>query len=202
MRLFILFILIVFCNKSLAQDNKKLNQYFSNQNYSLYVSYFENIFKSKDYDNIDPNLVANYIVSLLKSNFNSSDAMLPSRKLKIISDNIESYIISNNSNTRDELLYEYGKSEFYKDRFKSAVKFLGIINKKNDEINFLLGVSEFNNKNFEQSRKYLDLVNDEIYFNRKNFYLGVISYLNDEFDSSLEFFKKSNDDDLENKYLQ
>ena len=87
MRLFILFILIVFCNKSLAQDNKKLNQYFSNQNYSLYVSYFENIFKSKDYDNIDPNLVANYIVSLLKSNFNSSDAMLPSRKLKIISDN-------------------------------------------------------------------------------------------------------------------
>ncbi len=202
MRLFILFILIVFCNKSLAQDNKKLNQYFSNQNYSLYVSYFENIFKSKDYDNIDPNLVANYIVSLLKSNFNSSDEMLPSRKLKIISDNIESYIISNNSNTRDELLYEYGKSEFYKDRFKSAVKFLGIINKKNDEINFLLGVSEFNNKNFEQSRKYLDLVNNEIYFNRKNFYLGVISYLNDEFDSSLEFFKKSNDDDLENKYLQ
>lgn len=202
MRLFILFILIVFCNKSLAQDNKKLNQYFSNQNYSLYVSYFENIFKSKDYDNIDPNLVANYIVSLLKSNFNSSDAMLPSRKLKIISDNIEGYIISNNSNTRDELLYEYGKSEFYKNRFKAAVKFLGIINKKNDEINFLLGVSEFNNKNFEQSRKYLDLVNDEIYFNRKNFYLGVISYLNDEFDSSLEFFKKSNDDDLENKYLQ
>ena len=202
MRLFILFILIVFCNKSLAQDNKKLNQYFSNQNYSLYVSYFENIFKSKDYDNIDPNLVANYIVSLLKSNFNSSDAMLPSRKLKIISDNIEGYIISNNSNTRDELLYEYGKSEFYTDRFKSAVKFLGIINKKNDEINFLLGISEFNNKNFEQSRKYLDLVNDEIYFNRKNFYLGVISYLNDEFDSSLEFFKKSNDDDLENKYLQ
>ena len=202
MRLFILFILIVFCNKSLAQDNKKLNQYFSNQNYSLYVSYFENIFKSKDYDNIDPNLVANYIVSLLKSNFNSSDAMLPSRKLKIISDNIEGYIISNNSNTRDELLYEYGKSEFYKDRFKAAVKFLGIINKKNDEINFLLGISEFNNKNFEQSRKYLDLVNDEIYFNRKNFYLGVISYLNDEFDSSLEFFKKSNDDDLENKYLQ
>ena len=202
MRLFILFILIVFCNKSLAQDNKKLNQYFSNQNYSLYVSYFENIFKSKDYDNIDPNLVANYIVSLLKSNFNSSDATLPSRKLKIISDNIEGYIISNNSNTRDELLYEYGKSEFYKDRFKAAVKFLGIINKKNDEINFLLGVSEFNNKNFEQSKKYLDLVNDEIYFNRKNFYLGVISYLNDEFDSSLEFFKKSNDDDLENKYLQ
>ena len=202
MRLFILFILIVFCNKSLAQDNKKLNQYFSNQNYSLYVSYFESIFKSKDYDNIDPNLVANYIVSLLKSNFNSSDAMLPSRKLKIISDNIEGYIISNNSNTRDELLYEYGKSEFYKDRFKAAVKFLGIINKKNDEINFLLGISEFNNKNFEQSRKYLDLVNDEIYFNRKNFYLGVISYLNDEFDSSLEFFKKSNDDDLENKYLQ
>ena len=202
MRLFILFILIVFCNKSLAQDNEKLNQYFSNQNYSLYVSYFENIFKSKDYDNIDPNLVANYIVSLLKSNFNSSDAMLPSRKLKIISDNIEGYIISNNSNTRDELLYEYGKSEFYKNRFKAAVKFLGIINKKNDEINFLLGVSEFNNKNFEQSRKYLDLVNDEIYFNRKNFYLGVISYLNDEFDSSLEFFKKSNDDDLENKYLQ
>lgn len=202
MRLFILFILIVFCNKSLAQDNKKLNQYFSNQNYSLYVSYFESIFKSKDYDNIDPNLVANYIVSLLKSNFNSSDAMLPSRKLKIISDNIEGYIISNNSNTRDELLYEYGKSEFYKNRFKAAVKFLGIINKKNDEINFLLGVSEFNNKNFEQSRKYLDLVNDEIYFNRKNFYLGVISYLNDEFDSSLEFFKKSNDDDLENKYLQ
>ncbi len=202
MRLFILFILIVFCNKSLAQDNKKLNQYFSNQNYSLYVSYFENIFKSKDYDNIDPNLVSNYIVSLLKSNFNSSDAMLPSRKLKIISDNIEGYIISNNSNTRDELLYEYGKSEFYKNRFKAAVKFLGIINKKNDEINFLLGVSEFNNKNFEKSRKYLDLVNDEIYFNRKNFYLGVISYLNDEFDSSLEFFKKSNDDDLENKYLQ
>ena len=202
MRLFILFILIVFCNKSLAQDNKKLNQYFSNQNYSLYVSYFESIFKSKDYDNIDPNLVANYIVSLLKSNFNSSDAMLPSRKLKIISDNIEGYIISNNSNTRDELLYEYGKSEFYKNRFKAAVKFLGIINKKNDEINFLLGISEFNNKNFEQSRKYLDLVNDEIYFNRKNFYLGVISYLNDEFDSSLEFFKKSNDDDLENKYLQ
>ncbi len=202
MRLFILFILIVFCNKSLAQDNKKLNQYFSNQNYSLYVSYFESIFKSKDYDNIDPNLVANYIVSLLKSNFNSSDAMLPSRKLKIISDNIEGYIISNNSNSRDKLLYEYGKSEFYKDRFKAAVKFLGIINKKNDEINFLLGVSEFNNKNFEQSRKYLDLVNDEIYFTRKNFYLGVISYLNDEFDSSLEFFKKSNDDDLENKYLQ
>lgn len=202
MRLFILFILIIFFNKSLAQDNKKLNQYFSNQNYSLYVSYFENIFKSKDYDNIDPNLVANYIVSLLKSNFNSSDAMLPSRKLKIISDNIEGYIISNNSNTRDELLYEYGKSEFYKDRFKAAVKFLGIINKKNDEINFLLGVSEFNNKNFEKSRKYLDLVNDEIYFNRKNFYLGVISYLNDEFDLSLEFFKKSNDDDLENKYLQ
>ena len=202
MRLFILFILIVFCNKSLAQDNKKLNQYFSNQNYSLYVSYFESIFKSKDYDNIDPNLVANYIVSLLKSNFNSSDAMLPSRKLKIISDNIEGYIISNNSNTRDELLYEYGKSEFYKDRFKSAVKFLGKINKKNDEINFLLGVTEFNNKNFKQSRKYLDLVNDEIYFNRKNFYLGVMSYLNDEFDSSLEFFKKSNDDDLENKYLQ
>ena len=202
MRLFILFILIVFCNKSLAQDNKKLNQYFSNQNYSLYVSYFENIFKSIDYDNIDPNLVANYIVSLLKSNFNSSDAMLPSRKLKIISDNIEGYIISNNSNTRDKLLYEYGKSEFYKNRFKAVVKFLGIINKKNDEINFLLGVSEFNNKNFEQSRKYLDLVNDEIYFNRKNFYLGVISYLNDEFDSSLEFFKKSNDDDLENKYLQ
>ena len=128
--------------------------------------------------------------------------MLPSRKLKIISDNIEGYIISNNSNSRDKLLYEYGKSEFYKDRFKAAVKFLEIINKKNDEINFLLGVSEFNNKNFEQSRKYLDLVNDEIYFNRKNFYLGVISYLNDEFDSSLEFFKKSNDDDLENKYLQ
>ena len=202
MRLFILFFLVVFCNKSLARDNKKLNQYFSNQNYSLYVSYFENIFKSKDYDNIDPNLVANYIVSLLKSNFNSSDAMLPSRKLKIISDNIEGYIISNNSNTRDELLYEYGKSEFYKDRFKAAVKFLSIINKKNDEINFLLGVSEFNNKNFEQSRKYLDLVNDEIYFKRKNFYLGVISYLNDEFDLSLEFFKKSNDDDLENKYLQ
>ncbi|MEC7245256.1 MAG: tetratricopeptide repeat protein, partial [Bacteroidota bacterium] len=166
------------------------------------MSYFENTFKSKDYDNIDPDLVANYIVSLLKSNFNSSDAMLPSRKLKIISDNIEGYIISNNSNSRDKLLYEYGKSEFYKDRFKAAVKFLGIINKKNDEINFLLGVSEFNNKNFEQSRKYLDLVNDEIYFTRKNFYLGVISYLNDEFDSSLEFFKKSNDDDLENKYLQ
>ncbi len=202
MRIFIFFILILFYNKSLAQDDKKLNQYFSNQNYSLYVSYFENTFKSKDYDNIDSDLVANYIISLLKSNFNSSDVMLPSRKLKIISDNIESYIISNNSKTREKLLYEYGKSEFYKDRYKASIKFLSLLKNKHEEVNFLLGVSEFNNRNYNKSADYLKLVTDDIYLDRKNFYLGVISYLNDDFESALEFFSNSNDDNLESKYLQ
>lgn len=196
-----LILFLISINTLFAQGGNKLYQFFSSKNYALYVSYFEDKYKSEDFDNIDPELVANYIISLLKSNFNSY-GILQSRKLENISDNIESYILKNNSSTRDELLYEYGKSEFNKDRYKAAVKFLGLINTKNDAINFLLGVSEFNNKNFDKSRKYFELVYDQIYFDRINFYLGVITYVDGDFNLSLEYFKKSKDDELENKYLQ
>ena len=179
----------------------RLDQYFSSKNYSMYVSSFEDNFSLNQIDDLDSEVVSKYIISLLKSNFNSF-GILPSRKLDNIKNKVESFILKNNSRTRDELLYEYGKSEFNLNRFKSSVIYLEKIKNKDDEINFLLGVGEFNNKNFEKSKLFLEQVSSYIYEDKKNLFLGIISYQAEEFDLALNYFDNISDKDLEKKYLQ
>lgn len=179
----------------------RLDQYFSSKNYSMYISSFEDNFSLNQIDDLDSEVVSKYIISLLKSNFNSF-GILPSRKLDNIKSKVESFILKNNSRTRDELLYEYGKSEFNLNRFKSSVIYLEKIKNKDDEINFLLGVGEFNNKNFEKSKLFLEQVSSYIYEDKKNLFLGIISYQAEEFDLALNYFDNISDKDLEKKYLQ
>ena len=179
----------------------RLDQYFSSKNYSMYISLFEDNFSLNQIDDLDSEVVSKYIISLLKSNFNSF-GILPSRKLDNIKNKVESFILKNNSRTRDELLYEYGKSEFNLNRFKSSVIYLEKIKNKDDEINFLLGVGEFNNKNFEKSKIYLEEVSSYIYEDKKNLFLGIISYQREEFDLALNYFDNISDKDLEKQYLQ
>ena len=179
----------------------KLDQYFSSKNYSMYISLFEDNFSLNQIDDLDSEVVSKYIISLLKSNFNSF-GILPSRKINNIKNKVESYILKNSSRTRDELLYEYGKSEFNLNRFKSSVIYLEKIKNKDDEINFLLGVGEFNNKNFEKSKLYLEEVSSYIYEDKKNLFLGIISYQAEEFDLALNYFDNISDKDLEKQYLQ
>ena len=179
----------------------RLDQYFSSKNYSMYVSSFEDNFSLNQIDDLDSEVVSKYIISLLKSNFNSF-GILPSRKLDNIKNKVESFILKNNSRTRDELLYEYGKSEFNLNRFKSSVIYLEKIKNKDDEINFLLGVGEFNNKNFEKSKLFLEQVSSYIYEDKKNLFLGIISYQAEEFDLALNYFDNISDKDLEKQYLQ
>tara|TARA_B100000683_G_scaffold103760_2_gene102516 strand:+ start:16669 stop:19602 length:2934 start_codon:yes stop_codon:yes gene_type:complete len=179
----------------------RLDQYFSSKNYSMYISSFEDNFSLNQIDDLDSEVVSKYIISLLKSNFNSF-GILPSRKLDNIKNKVESFILKNNSRTRDELLYEYGKSEFNLNRFKSSVIYLEKIKNKDDEINFLLGVGEFNNKNFEKSKLFLEQVSSYIYEDKKNLFLGIISYQAEEFDLALNYFDNISDKDLEKKYLQ
>ena len=179
----------------------RLDQYFSSKNYSMYISSFEDNFSLNQIDDLDSEVVSKYIISLLKSNFNSF-GILPSRKLDNIKSKVESFILKNNSRTRDELLYEYGKSEFNLNRFKSSVIYLEKIKNKDDEINFLLGVGEFNNKNFEKSKLFLEQVSSNIYEDKKNLFLGIISYQAEEFDLALNYFDNISDKDLEKKYLQ
>ena len=179
----------------------RLDQYFSSKNYSMYVSSFEDNFSLNQIDDLDSEVVSKYIISLLKSNFNSF-GILPSRKLDNIKSKVESFILKNNSRTRDELLYEYGKSEFNLNRFKSSVIYLEKIKNKDDEINFLLGVGEFNNKNFEKSKLFLEQVSSYIYEDKKNLFLGIISYQAEEFDLALNYFDNISDKDLEKQYLQ
>ena len=174
----------------------RLDQYFSSKNYSMYVSSFEDNFSLNQIDDLDSEVVSKYIISLLKSNFNSF-GILPSRKLDNIKSKVESFILKNNSRTRDELLYEYGKSEFNLNRFKSSVIYLEKIKNKDDEINFLLGVGEFNNKNFEKSKLFLEQVSSNIYEDKKNLFLGIISYQAEEFDLALNYFDNISDKDLE-----
>ena len=185
MRIFLILTFILFFELNVySQVQDKLDQYFDSENYALYISHFEDKYLLEDLDNINSNHVSNYIISLLKSNFNSS-GIVPSRKLKNLKNNIENYILSNKSNTTDRLLYEYGKSEFNSDRFNSSVKYLRKITFKNDEIYFLLGVAEYNIKNYKNSKDYLELVDSEKYFEKKNFFLGVISYLENDLGSAL-----------------
>ena len=179
----------------------RLDQYFSSKNYSMYISSFEDNFSLNQIDDLDSEVVSKYIISLLKSNFNSF-GILPSRKLDNIKSKVESFILKNNSRTRDELLYEYGKSEFNLNRFKSSVIYLEKIKNKDDEINFLLGVGEFNNKNFEKSKLFLEQVSSYIYEDKKNLFLGIISYQAEEFDLALNYFDNISDKDLEKQYLQ
>jgi len=179
----------------------RLDQYFSSKNYSMYISSFEDNFSLNQIDDLDSEVVSKYIISLLKSNFNSF-GILPSRKLDNIKNKVESFILKNNSRTRDELLYEYGKSEFNLNRFKSSVIYLEKIKNKDDEINFLLGVGEFNNKNFEKSKLFLEQVSSYIYEDKKNLFLGIISYQAEEFDLALNYFDNISDKDLEKQYLQ
>ena len=202
MRIFLILTFILFFELNVySQVQDKLDQYFDSENYALYISHFEDKYLLEDLDNINSNHVSNYIISLLKSNFNSS-GIVPSRKLKNLKNNIENYILSNKSNTTDRLLYEYGKSEFNSDRFNSSVKYLRKITFKNDEIYFLLGVAEYNIKNYKNSKDYLELVDSEKYFEKKNFFLGVISYLENDLGSALNYFNNISNSDLENKYLQ
>ena len=202
MRLFLILTYILFFEVRVsAQVQEKLDQYFLSENYALYISHFEDKYLSEDFDNINSTHVSNYIISLLKSNFNSS-GIVPSRKLKNLKNHIENYILSNKTNTSDRLLYEYGKSEFNSDRFNSSVKYLEKITFKNDEIYFLLGVSEFNIKNYKKFKNYLELVDDQQYVEKKNFFLGVISYLENDLESALNYFNNISNTDLENKYLQ
>ena len=202
MRIFLILTFILFFELNVySQVQDKLDQYFDSENYALYISHFEDKYLLEDLDNINSNHVSNYIISLLKSNFNSS-GIVPSRKLKNLKNNIENYILSNKSNTTDRLLYEYGKSEFNSDRFNSSVKYLRKITFKNDEIYFLLGVAEYNIKNYKNSKDYLELVDSEKYFEKKNFFLGVISYLENDLGSALNYFDNISNSDLENKYLQ
>lgn len=167
----------------------------------MYISSFEDNFSLNQIDDLDSEVVSKYIISLLKSNFNSF-GILPSRKLDNIKNKVESFILKNNSRTRDELLYEYGKSEFNLNRFKSSVIYLEKIKNKDDEINFLLGVGEFNNKNFEKSKLFLEQVSSYIYEDKKNLFLGIISYQAEEFDLALNYFDNISDKDLEKQYLQ
>ncbi len=195
---FIFLLIIPFLSFS-QQD--RLDQYFSSKNYSMYISSFEDNFSLNQIDDLDSEVVSKYIISLLKSNFNSF-GILPSRKLDNIKNKVESFILKNNSRTRDELLYEYGKSEFNLNRFKSSVIYLEKIKNKDDEINFLLGVGEFNNKNFEKSKLFLEQVSSYIYEDKKNLFLGIISYQAEEFDLALNYFDNISDKDLEKQYLQ
>ncbi len=201
MRILLIFIILVKINSLYSQDEKRLDHYFNSENYSMYVSYFEENFSSEDYENINSNIVSQYIISLLKSNFNSFGS-LPARKLNTIKEKIESYILSNNSNTREILLYEYGKSEYNLNRYKSSVKYLEKIKNKNDEIYFLLGVGEFNNKKNTTSKQYLERVTKKEFNNKKNLFLGIISYKEKDFDSALNYFDQISDIELEDKYLQ
>jgi len=185
----------------LSQVDEKLNHYYNSENYSIYISYFDDNYSLDDFENIDPEIVSKYLISLLKSNFNSFE-ILPARKLINLKEYVENFILTNNSKTREVLLFEYGKSEFNLNRFKSSVKYLELIKNKNDEINFLLGVGEFNNKNLETSKLYLEEVSSSIYDDKKKLFLGIISYQREEFDLALNYFDNISDINLEKKYLQ
>ena len=201
MKKVLIILLILNSNVVLSQNSNELDRLFESNNYSLYVSYFEEIYNNKTFDLIDKDDVSNYIVSLLNSNFNSKSS-LPSRKLKPLKDKIENYILINRKSTRSFLLKEYGKFQFNQGRFKSSIKFLELLDKKDSESNYLLGLSLFNDKNYSDSKKYLDLLMDKKYLNDKNYLLGVIAYLNNNFTESLEYFNVIESDKIKRKFLQ
>ena len=194
-------LLIINSNIILSQNSNELERLFESGNYSLYVSYFEEIYNKKSFDIIDHGHVSNYIVSLLNSNFNSKSS-LPSRKLKPLKNKIENYILLNRKSTRSFLLKEYGKFQFNQGKFKLSIKFLELLDKKDSESNYLLGLSLFNDKNYSDAKKYLDLLNDDKYLNDKNYLLGVIAYLNNNFKESLEYFNVIEKEEIKRKFLQ
>ena len=201
MKKVLIILLILNSNIVLSQNSNDLDRLFESSNYSLYVSYYEEIFNNESFDDIDENHVSKYIVSLLYSNFNSKSS-LPSRKLKPLKDKIENYILLNRKSTRSFLLKEYGKFQFNQGRFKSSVKFLELLDNKDSESNYLLGLSFFNDKNYSDSKKYLDLLNDKKYLNDKNYLLGVIAYLNNNFSEALEYFDVIQGEEIKRKVLQ
>ena len=194
-------LLILNSNIILSQNSNELERLFESGNYSLYVSYFEEIYNKKSFDIIDHGDVSNYIVSLLNSNFNYKSS-LPSRKLKPLKNKIENYILLNRKSTRSFLLKEYGKFQFNQGKFKLSIKFLELLDKKDSESNYLLGLSLFNDKNYSDAKKYLDLLNNEKYLNDKNYLLGVIAYLNNNFKESLEYFNVIEKEEIKRKFLQ
>ncbi len=199
---YILITLLIFnCNILLSQNSNELERVFESRNYSLYVSYYEEINNNKSFELIDKNDVSNYIISLLYSNFNSR-SNLPSRKLKPLKTKIENYILLNRNSTRSFLLKEYGKFEFNRGSYKSTIKFLELLEDKDSESKYLLGLSHFNNKNYSESKLYLDALDDDKYVSNKNYLLGVIAYLNDNFSDALNFFKSIDELELKRKFLQ
>ena len=194
-------LLILNSNIILSQNSNELERLFESGNYSLYVSYFEEIYNKKSFDIIDHGDVSNYIVSLLNSNFNYKSS-LPSRKLKPLKNKIENYILLNRKSTRSFLLKEYGKFQFNQGKFKLSIKFLELLDKKDSESNYLLGLSLFNDKNYSDAKKYLNLLNNEKYLNDKNYLLGVIAYLNNNFKESLEYFNVIEKEEIKRKFLQ
>lgn len=184
-----------------SQNDKKLTQLFNSANYSAYVSFFEENYLNDDFETLPSDLVSQYIISLLKSNFNSN-GIIPTRRLKLLRDKIENYIITNNSDTREILFYEFGKSEFNIDRFKSSIKFLEKIEPKTDEVNYLIGVAYFNDRNYIASKDYISKVEALDFADNANYFLGVISYLEDNFDEAKNYFNQISDITYENKYLQ
>ena len=194
-------LLILNSNIILSQNSNELERLFESGNYSLYVSYFEEIYNKKSFDIIDHGYVSNYIVSLLNSNFNYKSS-LPSRKLKPLKNKIENYILLNRKSTRSFLLKEYGKFQFNQGKFKLSIKFLELLDKKDSESNYLLGLSLFNDKNYSDAKKYLDLLKNEKYLNDKNYLLGVIAYLNNNFKESLEYFNVIEKEEIKRKFLQ
>ncbi len=201
MKYFLLLILFFVNTFVFSQNDKKLNQLFYSGNYSTYVSFFEENYPTDDFETLSSEIVSQYIISLLKSNFNSND-IIPTRRLKLLRDKIENFILSNNSKTKENLYYEFGKSEFNIDRFKSSIKFLEKIEPKTDEINYLIGVAYFNDRNYEASKDFISKVEGQEFTDNANYFLGVISYLEDNFERAKNYFDRISDISLENKFLQ
>ena len=93
MKYFLIVLLIINSNITFSQNSNELERIFESKNYSLYVSYFEELYNINNFDILDKDDVSNYIISLLNSNFNSK-SNLPSRKLEPLKTKIENYIIS------------------------------------------------------------------------------------------------------------
>ena len=187
MKYFLIALLIINNNITFSQNSDELERIFESRNYSLYVSYFEELYDNNNFEILDKHDVSNYIISLLNSNFNSK-SNLPSRKLKPLKAKIENYILLNRNSTRSYLLKEYGKFEFNRGGYKSSTKFLELLENKDTESKYILGLSYFNDKDYSNSKLYLDALSDEKYVNNKNYLLGVIAYLNNNFSDGLEYF--------------
>ena len=201
MRYILIILLFINSNIIFSQNSDELERIFESRNYSLYVSYFEELYDNNNFEILDKDEVSNYIISLLNSNFNSK-SNLPSRKLKPLKTKIENYILLNRNSTRSFLLKEYGKFEFNRGRYKSSIKFLEELQNKDPESNYLLGLSYFNDKNYSESKLYLDALSDEKYVNDKNYLLGVIAYLDNSLSDALEYFKVIDNLEIQRKSLQ